>query len=76
MVCGYGWCGRGVAMRARGMGAVVAVCEVDALRALEAAMDGYLVMPIAEAAKWGAHCLRMERAPLRLMRSTISTNRS
>ncbi len=53
VVCGYGWCGRGVAMRARGMGAVVAVCEVDPLRALEAAMDGYLVMPIAEAAKWG-----------------------
>ena len=53
VVCGYGWCGRGVAMRARGMGAVVAVCEVDSLRALEAAMDGYLVMPIAEAAKWG-----------------------
>jgi adenosylhomocysteinase len=53
VVCGYGWCGRGVAMRARGMGAVVAVCEVDPLRALEAAMDGYLVMPIMEAAKWG-----------------------
>jgi len=53
VVCGYGWCGRGVAMRARGMGAVVAVCEVDALRALEAAMDGYLVMPLAEAARWG-----------------------
>ncbi len=53
VVCGYGWCGRGVAMRAKGMGAVVAICEVDALRALEAAMDGNLVMPIAEAAKWG-----------------------
>jgi adenosylhomocysteinase len=53
VVCGYGWCGRGVAMRARGMGAVVAVCEVDALRALEAAMDGYLVLPLAEAARWG-----------------------
>ncbi len=53
VVCGYGWCGRGVAMRAKGMGAVVAVCEVDALRALEAAMDGYLVMPISEAAAWG-----------------------
>jgi adenosylhomocysteinase len=53
VVCGYGWCGRGVAMRARGMGAVVAVCEVDPLRALEAAMDGYLVMPLAEAASWG-----------------------
>jgi len=53
VVCGYGWCGRGVALRAKGMGAIVAVCEVDALRALEAAMDGYLVMPVAEAARWG-----------------------
>lgn len=53
VVCGYGWCGRGVAMRARGMGAIVAVCEVDPVRALEAAMDGYLVMPIMEAARWG-----------------------
>jgi adenosylhomocysteinase len=53
VVCGYGWCGRGIALRARGMGAVVAVCEVDPLRALEAAMDGYLVMPLAEAAAWG-----------------------
>ncbi len=53
VVCGYGWCGRGVAMRARGMGAVVAVCEVDPLRALEAAMDGHLVMPVADAARWG-----------------------
>lgn len=53
VVSGYGWCGRGVAMRARGMGAVVAVTEVDPLRALEAAMDGYLVMQMAEAAKWG-----------------------
>jgi adenosylhomocysteinase len=53
VVCGYGWCGRGVAMRAKGMGAVVAVCEVDPLHALEAAMDGYLVMPIMDAAKWG-----------------------
>jgi len=53
VVCGYGWCGRGVAMRARGMGAIVAVCEVDPLRALEAAMDGHLVMPVMEAARWG-----------------------
>jgi adenosylhomocysteinase len=53
VVCGYGWCGRGVAMRAKGMGAVVAICEVDPLRALEAAMDGFLVMPIGEAATWG-----------------------
>jgi adenosylhomocysteinase len=53
VVCGYGWCGRGVAMRARGMGASVIVTEVDSLRALEAVMDGYRVMPIAEAASQG-----------------------
>jgi adenosylhomocysteinase len=53
VLCGYGWCGRGVAMRAQGMGAMVAVCEVNPLRALEAAMDGYSVMPIADAAQWG-----------------------
>jgi adenosylhomocysteinase len=49
-VVGYGWCGRGVAMRARGHGAHVIVCEVDPLRALEATMDGYRVMPLREAA--------------------------
>ena len=53
VVCGYGWCGRGVAMRARGMGANVIVTEVDPLRALEAVMDGYRVLPMAEAAKVG-----------------------
>ncbi|MEW6087656.1 MAG: adenosylhomocysteinase [bacterium] len=53
VVCGYGWCGRGVAMRARGMGANVIVTEVDPIRALEAVMDGYRVMPIAQAAKIG-----------------------
>jgi len=53
VVCGYGWCGRGVAMRAQGMGANVIVTEVDPLRALEAVMDGYRVLPIAEAAKIG-----------------------
>src|SRR6187431_3577104 len=53
VVAGYGWCGRGVAMRAKGLGAHVIVTEVDPLRALEAAMDGYEVMPIAEAAKVG-----------------------
>lgn len=51
VVSGYGWCGRGVAMRADGHGAKVIVCEVDPLRALEAVMDGYRVMPAAEAAK-------------------------
>jgi adenosylhomocysteinase len=53
VVCGYGWCGRGVAMRAKGMGADVIIVEVDALKALEAVMDGFRVMPIAEAAKVG-----------------------
>jgi len=53
VVCGYGWCGRGLAMRARGMGANVIVTEVDPLKALEAVMDGYRVMPIADAAPLG-----------------------
>ena len=53
VVCGYGWCGKGLAMRARGMGAHVVVTEVDPLKALEAVMDGYQVMPISEAAKVG-----------------------
>lgn len=53
VVSGYGWCGRGVAMRARGMGGNVIICEVDPLRALEAVMDGFRVMPIAEAAPIG-----------------------
>ncbi len=53
VVAGYGWCGRGIAMRARGMGARVIVTEVNPLRALEAVMDGFEVMPIAEAAEKG-----------------------
>lgn len=53
VVCGYGWCGRGVAMRAKGHGARVIVTEVDPLKALEAIMDGYEVMPIKEASKIG-----------------------
>ncbi len=53
VVGGYGWCGKGVAMRARGMGARVIVVEVDPLKALEATMDGYEVMTIAKAAKIG-----------------------
>ncbi|MDO8491011.1 MAG: adenosylhomocysteinase [Dehalococcoidia bacterium] len=53
VVSGYGWCGRGVALRARGMGAQVIVAEVDPIRALEAVMDGYKVMPIKEAARVG-----------------------
>lgn len=53
VVGGYGWCGRGIAMRAKGMGANVIVTEVDPIRALEAAMDGYRVMPMKDAAKIG-----------------------
>jgi adenosylhomocysteinase len=52
-VAGYGWCGRGLALRLKGHGADVIVLEVDPLRALEAVMDGYRVMPIAEAAQIG-----------------------
>jgi len=53
VVSGYGWCGRGVAARARGMGAHVIITEVDPLKALEALMDGYQVMPLIEAARRG-----------------------
>ncbi len=53
VIAGYGWCGRGIAMRAEGEGAKVIICEVDPLRALEAVMDGYQVMPLTEAAKIG-----------------------
>ncbi len=53
VVAGYGWCGKGVAQRARGMGAIVIVTEVDPIKALEARMDGFLVMPMKEAAKLG-----------------------
>jgi adenosylhomocysteinase len=53
VIAGYGWCGRGVAMRARGAGALVTVTEVDPLKALEAVMDGFDVRPMAEAAPFG-----------------------
>jgi adenosylhomocysteinase len=53
VVAGYGWCGRGLAMRAHGMGASVIVTEIDPLKALEAVMDGYRVMPMSEAASIG-----------------------
>jgi adenosylhomocysteinase len=53
VVAGYGWCGRGIAMRARGMGARVIVSEINATRALEAVMDGFQVLPMAEAAPLG-----------------------
>jgi len=53
VICGYGWCGKGVALRARGLGAQVIVCEVDHLKALEATMDGFQVMPMKKAASKG-----------------------
>ena len=53
VIVGYGWCGRGVALRARGMGAQTIVTEIDNIRALEAAMDGHQVLPMSEAAALG-----------------------
>ncbi len=53
VICGYGWCGHGIALRAKGLGSQVIVCEVEPVRALEAVMDGYQVMPLIEAAKLG-----------------------
>jgi adenosylhomocysteinase len=75
VVAGYGWCGRGFAMRARGAGANVIVTEIDPVKALEARMDGYLVMPMADAARLGdvfitltgnMHVVRLEH--MRLMK--------
>jgi len=53
VICGYGWCGHGIALRAKGLGSQVIVTEVEPVRALEAVMDGYQVMPLIEAAKLG-----------------------
>jgi len=53
VVCGYGWCGRGIAKRFKGMGAKVIICEVEPLNALEATMDGFFVMPVSKAAGIG-----------------------
>jgi adenosylhomocysteinase len=53
VVCGYGWCGHGIALRAKGLGSQVIITEVEPVRALEAVMDGYQVMPLLEAAKIG-----------------------
>jgi adenosylhomocysteinase len=53
VVAGYGWCGKGFASRMKGMGANVVICEVNPIKALEAAMDGFMVMPMSEAAKVG-----------------------
>ena len=53
VICGYGWCGKGIAQRFKGMGGKVIIVEVDPIKALEAVMDGFLVMPIKEASKIG-----------------------
>jgi adenosylhomocysteinase len=62
VIAGYGWCGKGAAMRAKGMGARVIVCEVNPIRAVEAAMDGFSVMPMDEAAQVGDHLRGPSRA--------------
>jgi len=83
VVAGYGWCGRGFAMRARGMGAIVIVTEVDAVKALEAAMDGFQVMPMAQAARIGdvfvtltgdKHVLRPEHFRAMKHRATVANS--
>ncbi len=75
VVAGYGWCGRGVASRARGLGAQVIVTEIDPVKALEAIMDGFRVMPMADAAKEGdffvtltGDCNVIDRAHLEVMK--------
>jgi adenosylhomocysteinase len=75
VVAGYGWCGRGVASRARGMGALVVVTEVDPIKALEAVMDGFQVMPMAQAAPIGdffvtltGDCNVIDRAHMEVMK--------
>jgi len=83
VIAGYGWCGRGFAMRARGMGAIVIITEVDAIKALEAAMDGFDVMPMAKAAKVGElfvtltgnkHVLRAEHFRVMKDRATVANS--
>jgi len=83
VVVGYGWCGRGFAMRARGMGAIVTITEIDAVKALEAAMDGFDVMPMAKAAKIGElfvtltgnkHVLREEHFRVMKDRATVANS--
>ncbi|HPC95111.1 MAG TPA: adenosylhomocysteinase [Sedimentisphaerales bacterium] len=83
VVAGYGWCGRGFAMRARGMGAIVIVTEVDAVKALEAAMDGFQVMPMSQAARIGdvfvtltgnKHVIRPEHFRVMKHRATVANS--
>ena len=71
VVAGYGWCGRGFAMRCRGMGANVIVTEVDPIRALEAAMDGFRVLPMAEARGMGSNVIVTEVDPLKALEAVM-----
>ena len=78
VVCGYGWCGHGIALRAKGLGAQVIITEVEPLRALEAVMDGYQVMPLMEATKVGEVFITIagnknviDKAHLQAMRSGV-----
>ena len=73
VVAGYGWCGKGIAMRMRGMGAQVIVTEVDPVRALEAAMDGFRVMEMAQAAPMATSS---SPPPATSTSSTATTSRS
>ncbi|HNS19228.1 MAG TPA: adenosylhomocysteinase [Sedimentisphaerales bacterium] len=83
VVAGYGWCGRGFASRARGLGAIVIVTEVDPIKAIEAAMDGFQVMPMAQAARVGdlfvtltgdKHVIRPEHVRVMKDRATIANS--
>jgi len=83
VVAGYGWCGRGFAMRARGMGAIVIVTEIDPIKALEASMDGFQVMPMSEAARVGElfvtltgnkHVIRPEHFRVMKDRATVANS--
>ncbi len=72
VVAGYGWVGRGVAMRAKGLGAHVIVTEVDPMRALEALMDGFEVMPMARGRQGRRHLLHRHRRQARDRRASTS----
>jgi adenosylhomocysteinase len=83
VVAGYGWCGRGLAMRARGLGAIVIITEIDHIKALEAAMDGFQVCPMAEAARIGElfvtltgnkHVIRAEHFRLMKDRAVVANS--
>ncbi|MFH1503913.1 MAG: adenosylhomocysteinase [Candidatus Omnitrophota bacterium] len=83
VICGYGWCGRGAAKKAQGLGANIIVCEIDSLKALEAVMDGFRVMPMNEAARIGdifitltgdIHVIAKEHFPLMKDRAILANS--